>query len=322
MTGCKKNPNTEFKRVKDMTKQEYLERIKKINQKIIKIEKRIEKRGKDLTEEDREMASRPHCSLEIKEEFENYCISKGHTRFHRNHSNIYELNNAFYDKRKALETLHKYQMKLQEIENFENGDKIEALVIFLNTWADRTFNWYLENAKTYFELMKNHKENEKEHMRVWDEKHPAPEEDNEAFSHYKISRMKAEELFNLYYYAKINEFTKSLTSLKGEYVFDKGCGMEYKYTSYIVDEEELKKFIEQEKTRKYKSLIERITKVVGVIQNADNLSISYSNGEINGYVLGDKATARVETISAGGYNIQCFHYRVLAHKVNSVNKEE
>ena len=39
--------------------------------------------------------------------------------------------------------------------------------------------------------------------------------------------------------------------------------------------------------------------------------ISKHNGEINGWVEGDKSNVSVETITAGGWNIQCRHFRVL-----------
>ena len=39
------------------------------------------------------------------------------------------------------------------------------------------------------------------------------------------------------------------------------------------------------------------------------------NGEINGIAEGEKGRAKVETIGAGGYNIQCYHFRVLVNKI-------
>ena len=79
--------------------------------------------------------------------------------------------------------------------------------------------------------------------------------------------------------------------------------------------EKLNKILDDEVTNKYKDLVRRITKVVGEIQDVSNLSIGSKQGEINGTVKGTKGIATVDTISAGGYNIQCFHYRVLVHKV-------
>ena len=81
-----------------------------------------------------------------------------------------------------------------------------------------------------------------------------------------------------------------------------------------IDTEKLTKIIEDEKTLKYKDFVARITKEVGEITDVSALSIGGKQGEINGIVIGKNGKARVETIMAGGYNIQCLHYRVLVKK--------
>ena len=57
----------------------------------------------------------------------------------------------------------------------------------------------------------------------------------------------------------------------------------------------------------------RISIVVGVITDASGLFIGKTGG-IEGLIRGTIGVARIETIGAGGYNIQCFHYRTLVHK--------
>jgi hypothetical protein len=71
----------------------------------------------------------------------------------------------------------------------------------------------------------------------------------------------------------------------------------------------LNKELEREKKAKLLELVARIKGVVGVITDATGLYIKA--GQINGYVIGDKGKAEVRTIGAGGWNIQCFHYRTL-----------
>ena len=39
-----------------------------------------------------------------------------------------------------------------------------------------------------------------------------------------------------------------------------------------------------------------------------------ADGNVNGVIQGSKRTARIETIFAGGYNIQCLHTRLLIHE--------
>ena len=61
-------------------------------------------------------------------------------------------------------------------------------------------------------------------------------------------------------------------------------------------------------------LIARVNKAVGIILEAKALYVGV-NGELNGYIKGEDGTCKIETIYAGGYNIQCLHYRVLVKKV-------
>ena len=51
---------------------------------------------------------------------------------------------AYSDLREAQNTLEKYQVQLTEIVNFENEDKIEILVEFLNKWRAQAYDGTLE----------------------------------------------------------------------------------------------------------------------------------------------------------------------------------
>lgn len=70
-----------------------------------------------------------------------------------------------------------------------------------------------------------------------------------------------------------------------------------------------------DKKAKREMFYARIAEITGAIKDAKYLTIG-DNGEINGIVYGDKGTVSVETISAGGWNIQCFHFRVLVRDLN------
>lgn len=80
--------------------------------------------------------------------------------------------------------------------------------------------------------------------------------------------------------------------------------------------EQIIKIIERDGETKEKMLIKRVNKEVGKIVNALSLAVGV-NGELNGTIKGENGTCKIETIYAGGYNIQCLHYRVLVHKVNA-----
>lgn len=81
-------------------------------------------------------------------------------------------------------------------------------------------------------------------------------------------------------------------------------------------EERLQKIINREAKAKEKTLIARVNKEVGSIVKALNLNVGV-NGELNGTIQGENGVCKIETIYAGGYNIQCLHYRVLVHKINN-----
>ena len=83
-------------------------------------------------------------------------------------------------------------------------------------------------------------------------------------------------------------------------------------------EERLLKIIENEAKNKEARLIARVNKEVGTIIGAKYLHVGV-NGDLNGFIEGEKGTCKIETIYAGGYNIQCLHYRVLVKKVSKAS---
>lgn len=74
------------------------------------------------------------------------------------------------------------------------------------------------------------------------------------------------------------------------------------------------KILDADLKAKRKMLVERIGEITGKITDARYLTVD-ERGEINGVVIGEKGNAEVQTISAGGWNIQCFHFRVLVRKM-------
>jgi hypothetical protein len=68
--------------------------------------------------------------------------------------------------------------------------------------------------------------------------------------------------------------------------------------------------LDKEMEKKKNDLIKRVEKKGGKIVDSLYLTIGSDNG-LNGYIICENKNVRVETIFAGGYNIQCLHYRVL-----------
>lgn len=80
------------------------------------------------------------------------------------------------------------------------------------------------------------------------------------------------------------------------------------------DEEKTQRFMRDQKEIRRIDLINRVTKVVGEITDASGLYFG-KDDNINGIVTGTKGKARVNTIGAGGYAVQVYHYRVLVHPI-------
>lgn len=79
------------------------------------------------------------------------------------------------------------------------------------------------------------------------------------------------------------------------------------------NEELIRKLIESEKEYKVRDLVYRVENVTGKITDAKYLSVG-EKGDLTGYIVGEDGRAWVETISAGGWNIQCFHFRTIVSK--------
>lgn len=83
---------------------------------------------------------------------------------------------------------------------------------------------------------------------------------------------------------------------------------EMQYHQHELDEW-LEKEIRKDAEYFVKKLMKRVEKKCGNIVDATALQLRGS--ELNGIVYGDKGSAVVWTILAGGYNVQCLHQRVL-----------
>lgn len=202
----------------------------------------------------------------------------------------------------------KYNAKLDE----DNEEKVEVIWDFLTEWETKCIEWYKNNAERYFELSESFIDDSKQYELEYEERNVKPDSDD-YLVRSKYDRIKRAYL-NAYkenYFNEIATLTKDITDIRYKYENNSITGV----ISYTVDENKLNKIITQEKERKYKDLVKRVEAVVGTITNAENLTIGNQNGELNGYIEGTNGKCSVETISAGGYNIQCFHYRVIIHKI-------
>lgn len=183
------------------------------------------------------------------------------------------------------EALKKYEEQLAIEINKENAPKIKVLVDFLETWKEKARTFYRNECLAYYEMYNKHKAEEEEFMK------------DHGYNEWYRSETRKQQRREME--ERFTNLVKELHSFRSE---------------THTKEELLEKMLIKEVKAKYEDLVNRISKVTGEIKDCNYLYIG-DNGSINGYVIGEKAKANVETIMAGGYNIQCLHYRVLVKKI-------
>lgn len=277
------------------------DRIVKKEEQIKKIEKRITKWSKELDEKSiqlvKDTLDRPY------DEVRGLFYPQDPRGYVRIYDPMYELRAAYRDLNDANVTLNKYKNALNIADEKARAPKIQVIVDFLNNWKTQVSDYIHENTKIadkYYQI-----ENERcdfHNNRYMFLKTMTEEE----------YRQKSKEL-----QMKSKEYKDAIHPITAQVY--KGY-----YENRYVDEEELDKILSKDAENKYWNLIEQVTKVTGEIEDISNLRIGL-DGNLNGLVIGKDGKANIQTIGAGGYNQdiildsgrhgQCYHYRVLVHKV-------
>lgn len=191
------------------------------------------------------------------------------------------------DAQKALDS---YKAQMAAETEKANSRNIPAIVEFLEMWQSRVRESYIEALPRYIEARAEYFAFNKEYCNWfnYERMNATPEE------------IKAKREEN----RKVEKKFKSSWNWITPYIKDKDQ----------LDLDKLNKDLKKEADAKYDFIIERTNAIVGTITDASNLHIG-AKGDLNGYIIGERGTAKVETIGAGGYNIQCYHFRTLIHKM-------
>lgn len=220
----------------------------------------------------------------------------------------YDLRITLKDLEAAQTALDGYKAQLVAETEKANSRNVPAIVEFLNGWKTRMTEFYTEGLKGYFEE-KQTVANLYKNIGKWS--YIADNASTEQIA-YETARKAFRQKCTGYY--KKEEFTNRWG--KQDYKEIKVRDGEYEYLKpYMQDTLEdaltrLEKDLSQEWNRKYDFIIERTNQIVGTITDASNLYVG-AKGDLNGYIIGTKGTAKVQTIGAGGYAVQCFHFRTL-----------
>lgn len=224
----------------------------------------------------------------------------------------WEKNPYYYNDRdlywatKELETaktaLAEWQAKLATEQEKAASRNVQVILDFLAMWKKRVYDYY---AKGLHEL----DEAEKAVKALYNPNAYWAEEE------YEDAR---KQLHREKYGEYIREYRKTpfgTTYLHKEKTYTGKFEWLQEYFQYTLDEAlaRLTKELDDEANRKYDFIIERTNAIVGTITDASGLTIG-AKQDLNGFIIGTNGVAKVETIGAGGYNIQCYHFRTLIHR--------
>lgn len=215
------------------------------------------------------------------------------------------------DIRECQAALEKYQCDLEYAREKAASRNVSAILEFLNQWKVRCFEFYNEGLREAFDG----KAEIKELSAQMNACQYGTDEYEFAWQKYTSACDKLRIRLHGRYEDQIIErnHRKFRTKVKIE-----DGDLEYiaplMKESYESSIEKLRRDLDNEANNKYDFIIERTVNIVGTIIDASNLSIG-DKGNLNGYIIGEKGRASVQTIGAGGYNIQCFHFRTLIHKM-------
>lgn len=224
-----------------------------------------------------------------------------------------DLRYALLDLKEAENRLEKYRQDLATAQEKQNSRNIAPIIEFLNYWKKRCTEFYEDGIRQYYAQ----KDQVDRYYNLMSGCSYTSSEYETAKCKYETAR---ETLHNkVYGYYETITYTDGHGRLRTNTRKVRDGEFDYvrNYISAKSASDAMKKLaddLNSEAIRKYDFIIERTNAIVGQITDASNLSIGDAH-ELNGIIVGTKGTANVRTIGAGGYNIQCFHFRTLITRV-------
>lgn len=299
------------------------DRIKKAEEKLIKIngtlarhKKQLEKKSKVLIDKgiDLNNYDKYDRSIITDETYWDICD------YEHKLEDIDNNNKKIKETINIIEKLKKQLSDQLAKENEVENSIPKALNVFLENWKQKCFDYYIELTNEYIEIISKKEEDykiTKEELKALKEKKYS----RKSYNYEYVDKYTNEEIENILnndipkykignikYYIKdryINEF-RNRHFASDMVIVDKIISDD------IINNDKLNKILDDEVKAKKEMFIYRIKQVIGEIKDLSQLRIA-GTGEINGIAKGVKCNAKVETITAGGYNIQCYHFRVLVN---------
>lgn len=221
--------------------------------------------------------------------------------------------------KEAEESLEGWKEKLGKritADEYLEANAPEILKDFLEGWKRNAITYYRQRRIDFIEFHKDLRDKERAARLEALQTLPSLERARKLYEGRKVTDY---DLANLWPRKDVDEFLHERgldyyqiqKKLKGE-----GDGITFRLLEIHNEQEReawLERAMEEEKRAKLLDLIGRIMSTVGTITDAAALYIG-PEGDINGYIEGTEGKAKIQTIGAGGYNIQCFHFRTLIHE--------
>lgn len=213
----------------------------------------------------------------------------------------------------AQKALDNYKAQLEsEIEKANSRD-VKVIIDFLNMWKTRVHKFYEAGLTEYYAEKKAYMDAGR---RINTFEYRTQERKDAEYEYEVLSKAfwnKCHGYHEKQYYINRwgREDYREVKVREGEYEYLFPYGYEKTIEEALA---KLDSHLEQEANRKYDFIIERTNAIAGEITDASNLTIG-AKEDLNGYIIGTRGKAKVQTIGAGGYNIQCYHFRTLINKM-------
>jgi len=310
-----------------MSKVEELKsKMEKAEEKVEKCKKTIERHRKGLDKKVSALAKKG-INVDITDKDANISLKYADGKSTEHYSDIYDIERKQDDIKGATKklidaeiVLNNWKKKLEaelEKDNFINNGIPQVIKDFMEEWKSSAYDWHIKKYEAYIEFK----------ARLTEEKLQIIIDcikTNEKYSHllneegevkdtseYALINTRSREIENLLKEKQLDY--KSIQSRKANFGGQAILKMDEFYNTKE-RLEWLEKTLEREEKNKLIDLINRINGVVGTITDASQLRVS-TKGNLDGIIIGTDGKAKVETVGAGGYNIQCFHFRTLVHEV-------
>lgn len=213
-----------------------------------------------------------------------------------------------------------WESKGQEEDAKEAARNVKPILEFLNTWKAKVTQQYTQMFESYYKEY----EEVKAYGKKMREMTYGTSERETIREKYETKRLLFTSKCHGYYEkqmvpssfpwdkGKPRETQVKIRNGEYEVIFPYVSGNEMKGALEKLEEE-----LTADCNAKYDNIVDRASYYCGKIEDASGLRVS-PKGELDGIVTGNKGKCKITTIGAGGYNIQCFHFRVLVHEIKEI----